>query len=71
MDIISRAKDLIKRRYPELAGVEPIVATLDNSARVLTFRKELPTPNGASIRRIVRVTIDAQGNIIKVSEARG
>lgn len=71
MDITSQVKDLIKRRYPELADVEPTIAVLDNSAQVLTFRKELQAPDGVAIRRIVRVTIDTQGNIVKISEARG
>jgi hypothetical protein len=71
MDIIPRVKDLVGRRYPELADVEPAVAVLDNGSQVVTFRKALATPDGATIRRVVRVTVDAQGNVLKVNESRG
>ena len=71
MDMVGRVKELVRKRYPDLADVEPAVADLDNSMQVLTFRKALSTPDGATIRRVVRVTVDAQGNVAKISESRG
>ena len=69
----------IYRRFPEVAGIQPKVQTQSGSqinsssssqTYLLTYRGTATASNGKSIPRIVRVTANAHGKILKVSTSR-
>lgn len=64
----------IYRRFPEVAGNPPKVRLQTGSQNkaanqtfVITYRGTATTTNGKSIPRLVRVTANDQGKILKVS----
>jgi hypothetical protein len=67
----------IYRRFPEVAGSQPKIR-LQSGAQpagssqtfVITFRGTATASNGKSIPRLVRVTANAQGKILKVTTSR-
>jgi hypothetical protein len=73
---IARAKKAAREAFPEMAGVEPSVSTRKvhgkggTSLHVLTFQKSVSLPDGGHLARVVRVTLDEQGEIVKVSSSR-
>lgn len=73
---IAQAKKAAREAAPEMAGVEPTISTRvahgksGATVHVLTFQKDIGLPDGAHLKRVVRVTIDEQGEIIKVSSSK-
>jgi len=69
----------VYRRYPELGGVAPqvrnqVVGAASANAKspaggqyLLTFSGKVVTASGKSIPRLVRVTADANGRVLKIS----
>lgn len=73
------ARQAVLEGFPEMADAEPCLSSFSVSDRpgahgqaptVVTFQKEIPLPDGRSMRRVVRVTIGPQGEIVKVSSSR-
>jgi len=73
---ITRAKKAAREAAPEMAGVEPSISTRvahgksGATVHILTFQKEMRLPDGARLKRVVRVTMDEQGEILKVSSSK-
>jgi hypothetical protein len=64
------ACERVKRDFPELAGLAPRTECR-GPVRVFTFSKDVPTaPGGPRLRQTVRVTVDAQGRVVKVVASR-
>lgn len=67
----------ISRQFPEVAGSQPKVQRQTSKSSksssltyLLTYRGKAITADGKSINRIVRVTADESGKIIKISTSR-
>jgi hypothetical protein len=67
----------ISHQFPEVAGSQPKIrrqsnknAKSSNPTYLLTYRGKGKTADGKSITRIVRVTADDTGKIIKVTTSR-
>lgn len=67
----------IYHRFPEVAGSQPKVQPQSGAQTggasqtfVITFRGTAIASNGKSIPRLVRVTANAQGKILKVTTSR-
>jgi hypothetical protein len=66
----------IYRRFPEVAGSQPKVRLQSGPQSggsrtfVITFRGSGTASNGKSIPRLVRVTANEQGKILKVTTSR-
>lgn len=73
---IARAKKAACEASPEMAGVEPTISTRvahgksGATVHVLTFQKDVALPDGARLKRVVRVMMDEQGEIVKVSSSK-
>ncbi len=73
---IARAKKAAREASPEMAGVEPTISTRvahgkgGATVHILTFQKNVTLPDGARLKRVVRVTMDEQGEIVKVSSSK-
>jgi hypothetical protein len=64
------ACDAVYRRFPHLAGARPTAACVGDRW-IYTFDRSVPTaPGGPKIRQIVRVTVDAEGRVVKVVASR-
>jgi hypothetical protein len=69
----------ICRRFPEVAGSQPKVSPQTSPqaksgaseiSYLITYRGQVKLPEGKSIPRIVRVTANSKGQILKVSTSR-
>ncbi len=71
---IERVKRTVQERFAGIADVEPTVQALAGGASpplyVLTFRQEAEREDGGRITRTVRVTVDGEGKIVKLSASR-
>jgi hypothetical protein len=75
---VAKAKKLVRAEFPEMAGAEPSIdqnkaRSKDGTARsvfVLPFKKSIPLPDGGQLRRVVRVTMDQEGEVIKLSASK-
>ncbi len=67
----------ISRQFPEVANSKPKVqrqsgqkSKSSTSTYLITYRGKAKTADGKSINRIVRVTADDSGKIIKITTSR-
>ena len=83
---IDKAKRLVLDKFPEMTGAEPSVSEKRSqrkgmargSARapgargqyVLTFEKDVSLPGGHSLKRLVRVTMDESGEVVKLTSSK-
>lgn len=84
---ISKAKRLVREKFPEMAGVEPSLTKKrmvskglgrkssgpDGSSMehyVVTFEKDVSLPGGGSLKRMVRVTVDETGEVVKLTSSK-
>lgn len=72
---VQKVNQEIYRRYPEFSGVRPDVQSagssgVDKSDYLLTYKVQAVTANDRKITRILRVSVSAKGNIVKVSTSR-
>jgi hypothetical protein len=75
---ISKAKAIVREKFPEMANAEPTVSTRKAHGRgkdiktlyVLTFQKGIPLQDGGRLMRAVRVTMDQAGEIMKLTSSR-
>lgn len=76
---LEKARQAVSESFPEMADAEACLSSFSVSERpgahglgptVVTFRKEVPLPDGRNMRRVVRVTIGPEGEIVKISSSR-
>ena len=75
---IAKAKKLVRTEFPEMTGVEPTISPQKASSKrrtdkpivVLIFKKSIPLQDGGHLRRVVRVTMDQAGEVIKLSSSK-
>lgn len=60
----------IYRSNREFEGLIPKSSSLPNGQSLLIFQTKVTTSNGRSMDRILRVTVDAHGKILKTSTSR-
>ncbi len=68
--LIDTVCKLVYRSNREFDGVSPKTSSLPDGQTLLTFQMKVTTSNGRSMDRILRVTVDAQGKILKTSTSR-
>lgn len=77
--LIEKAKAAVCKRFPEMLDAEPTLSVERGPARagqarpslyVVTFEKDVPLEQGGRLRRIVRITLDQAGGIVKLSTAK-
>ncbi|HID62367.1 MAG TPA: hypothetical protein EYP49_06455 [Anaerolineae bacterium] len=76
---ISKAKDVVRKKFPEMAGTEPTVSTRKAHSKggegvetlyILTFQKGISLQDGGRLMRAVRVTMDQTGRIIRLTSSK-
>lgn len=65
------AKQYVRDHFPEIGGIEPTVSSATKEVTLYTFRKALKTSDGATISKLVRISINQEGKIIKVNVSKG
>lgn len=69
----------IYRQFPEIEGATPKVSlqpsyqaksSSSSASFLITYRRSVKSSSGKSISRIVRVTADSHGRILKVTTSR-
>lgn len=70
-NVIEAAKRAVLERYPEMAGMscsgEPAPAA---GKYIVTARRDVHTADGHSLPRIIRVTVDDGGRVLRVSASK-
>lgn len=72
-DAIERVTREVVRTYPEMRGVKPSVRREPRASQelyLLTYKGKVALPGGRQLSRIVRVTSDARGRIVRISTSR-
>jgi hypothetical protein len=75
---IVKAKEIVRAEFPEMAGAEPTISEKaaqrkggqSRSVFVLTFQKDIPLQDGVRLKRVVRVTMDEAGEVLKLSTSK-
>lgn len=60
----------VYQRFPEVKGVRPKTRVQPNDTTLLIFQANPLTANGHALPTSVRVTVGADGRIIKMSSSR-
>jgi hypothetical protein len=64
----------IQRRFPEMAGVRPKVqarrTSQSNDTYLLIFQNHVRVAGGQDLPRALRVVVDQDGKILKISTSR-
>jgi hypothetical protein len=64
------ARAHVARKFPQLGDTRPTVRRCA-AGQIFTFDAHVPVaPDGPTVRQIVRVTVDAHGQIVKVVASR-
>ena len=96
---ITKAKALVREKFPEMRGIKPSVAVkrsqgkqlsarqlrsgtptgdgkgsggaaASNQRYIVTFEKEIVLPGGGKMMRMVRVTMDESGEVMKLTSSK-
>ena len=75
---IAKAKKAVQASFPEMVDADQTVAHKGHAKglvdgggyHVVTFQKHIPLPDGNSLSRAVRVTMDAAGQIVKMTSSK-
>ena len=60
----------VYQKYPEVAGKKPVQHSQPDGQTLLIFKGEGQSSNGIKIPRVIRVLIDRNGKIIKMSSSK-
>ncbi len=66
----NRVCSAVYLQFPEVRGANPSTSNLPGDKFQLIFHGKGQTANGKTINRIVRVTADEQGKILKMTTSR-
>ncbi len=69
-DKLLLAKEYVRRHFPELADVEPTGSQPAPGITVFTFRKMFETPDGGRLPQTVKVTVGADGAVIRTAASK-
>ena len=69
--VIEAAKRAVLERYPEMAGMSCSSEAAPAAGKyIVTARRDVRTADGRSLPRIVRVTVDDSGRVLRVSASK-
>jgi hypothetical protein len=60
----------VYKKFPEVAGKKPVRHSQPDGKTLLVFKGEAKTANGIKIPRVVRVLIDQNGKILKMTTSK-
>jgi hypothetical protein len=69
-ETMKKVCEQIYRRFPDVEGSKPKVRAYDQDLSLLIFSRKGTTADGRSIARTVRVVVNPDGKIKKVTTSR-
>ncbi|MFQ5942063.1 MAG: hypothetical protein ACE5JF_00775 [Anaerolineales bacterium] len=72
-EALTKITRTVVRQFPEMEGVRPAIKSEqgdDEDRYLVTFKGAAELPNGKSMKRIVRVVADEDGDVIRMSTSR-
>lgn len=69
-DIMKKVCEQVYKRFPEVKGSKPKVRSYDQDLSLLIFQGKGIAADGRSIPRTVRVVVNPEGKIKKVTTSR-
>ena len=69
-DVIDKVCAQIYRKYPEFKGKKPKIKAYAGSQQLLVFTIQVETADGKSMPRTIRVIVDENGKIGKITTSR-
>lgn len=60
----------VYRQFPELAGKSPSLSSRPGGETLYTYKGNVKLPNGKSMSRVVRVVVNENGRILKLTSSR-
>ncbi len=69
--LIDKVSSTIYVKHPDFRGVKPKITNKTDDQFLLLFKQNQKTATGMDIAQVIRVTVDKQGNILKISSSRG
>jgi hypothetical protein len=67
---VQSVNQTICQEYPDFKNIYPKVTETSDGNAVLVYEKKEKTADGIPIKLVLRVTVDANGRILKVSTSR-
>lgn len=69
--VIEAARRAVLQRYPDMAGMRCSGEAAPAAGKyIVTAKRSAATSDGRSIQRIIRVTVDDQGQILRLSASK-
>lgn len=68
--VIEKVCSQVYRQFPEVRGIHPKVKSYSGTSKLLVFNGTSTTANGKKIPRTVRVVVENDGNIKKITTSR-
>jgi hypothetical protein len=70
-NVVEAAKRAVLDRYPDMAGMKcTSEATPAAGKYIVTARRDMRTADGRVLPRIVRVTVDDSGHVLRISSSK-
>ncbi|MDP9310965.1 MAG: hypothetical protein M3R24_08750 [Chloroflexota bacterium] len=69
--VVEAARRYVRTHFPEMQGMRCTSAPAPVAGKyIVTARHKQPTADGKTIERIVRVTLDADGKVLRASASK-
>lgn len=68
-EAVERVTKTVVRQFPEMDGIRPAVKS-ERDQYLVTFKGAAELPDGKTMKRIVRVVADEEGDVIRMSTSR-
>ncbi len=69
--VIAAARQAVLERYPEMSGMRCSGQSApDGEKYIVTAQRAIRTADGQTLQRIVHVTVDQEGRILRVSSSK-
>jgi hypothetical protein len=70
-NVIESARKAVLQKFPDMAGMScSSEAAPVGGKYIVTARRTMATKDGRSIQRVVRVTVDDSGRVLRVSASK-
>lgn len=69
----AKVRKYVREHFPDMGGVRPSVSSGKSGGKLrhrFTYRRGLQASGGQSLKQIVHLTADEDGNVVKVSVSR-
>lgn len=67
---IEKVNRKVFRQFPELEGKSPSISSRPDGESLYTYKGSVDLPNGKSMSRVVRVVVNENGRILKLTSSR-